>query len=893
MSKIVKLSQEEQQKLLDNSISIIKSEIYQMRKCLESKNKFMDSLKHASNFLNELRTSSLNPKQYYELYILVYDGLNYLSNYLKDHKGLNNNYLIDLYELVQYAGNIIPRLYLMITIGSVYMSLENAPINEILNDMLEMCKGVQNPIRGLFLRYYLIQETKNYLINFENNENLNKIINFIVLNFIEMNKLWVRLQHQGHSSERIKRIEERNELKILVGSNLVILSQLDCINKNLYNNKILPEILQQIIKCKDSIAQNYLLDVIIQIFPDNFQITSLKIFLNSLLKVNEDVNITILIDSLIDRLLHYKKRNNEILTDVSFLKIFIEFIENLNEKIPNFNIKNYCIILNGILKLSLAFNKEEDNDVLNNLNLIYKSSIDKFELMKQEDNLKDDNDIKSNNSIDDFKIILESIENFDDFNNFFKINDENYFKLFKLQNLSIKNEICILILNNLIDNEIKIKDSEQLDKIFKYINESILIKEKKTIQSDTKKDLFGDQEISLNGGSSNQELEELELKYEILNKFFHLIYNENLEIQYKLLNQCENYVQNGYYHKFYPTLISINILLIRKMNIEKKDKKELIKIFDKVSKLINLIKDQMPLKALNLNLNCAQISNECILTNISYEFFIESFIIYEEMIIESKSQIQCLMNIINKLISMDQMIIHNDEDFNKLSTKAALYGSRLLKKTDQCRAIYNSSHLWWINKEEEEGEEEGEEEEEEEEEEGREVEEGEVDGKKYAEEGQAEEGQNENENDDNNKKEQENKENKGEETNEQINDNTSVLSEPLEVQISLKKDEKRVLECLQKSLRIADSIMDSNVSIELFVEILNQSIYYFIHGNEMINVRYLNGLIELISNNFKEISQSEGQLEGAYKSTWLHYQRTLKYIREQRAVDGRFHEIAI
>ncbi len=53
---------------------------------------------------------------------------------------------------------------------------------------------------------------------------------------MEMNKLWVRLQHQGHSRDRdryltlslIKRKEqERKDLRLLVGSNLVRLSQLE------------------------------------------------------------------------------------------------------------------------------------------------------------------------------------------------------------------------------------------------------------------------------------------------------------------------------------------------------------------------------------------------------------------------------------------------------------------------------------------------------------------------------------------------------------------------------------------------------------------------------------------------------------------------------------------
>ena len=87
----------------------------------------------------------------------VFDALRHLSSYLKDSHPVNH--LADLYELVQYAGNIIPRLYLMITVGTVYMSIEDAPVKEIMKDMMEMSRGVQHPIRGLFLRYYLCVST--------------------------------------------------------------------------------------------------------------------------------------------------------------------------------------------------------------------------------------------------------------------------------------------------------------------------------------------------------------------------------------------------------------------------------------------------------------------------------------------------------------------------------------------------------------------------------------------------------------------------------------------------------------------------------------------------------------------------------------------------------------
>ena len=40
-------------------------------------------------------------------------------------------------------------------------------------------------------------------------------IDFIQLNFSEMNKLWVRMQHQGHSRDREKREQERRYVWLL------------------------------------------------------------------------------------------------------------------------------------------------------------------------------------------------------------------------------------------------------------------------------------------------------------------------------------------------------------------------------------------------------------------------------------------------------------------------------------------------------------------------------------------------------------------------------------------------------------------------------------------------------------------------------------------------------
>ncbi len=131
----------------------------------------------------------------------ISDELRHLELYLVDEfqKGRK---VADLYELVQYAGNIVPRLqvslplsalhlfqfttlinaferktkwrflkvyfstcfrYLLITVGVVYIKSNELSRKDILKDLVEMCRGVQHPLRGLFLRNYLLQCTKNVL----------------------------------------------------------------------------------------------------------------------------------------------------------------------------------------------------------------------------------------------------------------------------------------------------------------------------------------------------------------------------------------------------------------------------------------------------------------------------------------------------------------------------------------------------------------------------------------------------------------------------------------------------------------------------------------------------------------------------------------------------------
>mmetsp|Transcript_32899 Transcript_32899/g.27854 ORF Transcript_32899/g.27854 Transcript_32899/m.27854 type:complete len:145 (-) Transcript_32899:1630-2064(-) len=141
-------------------------------------------------------------------------------------------------------------------------------------DMLEMTKSIQNPIKGLFARYYLNQVIKDYLpvpgsfysmkffeekntdrvltddeIKALNLEDLETTVDFILTNLQEMNRLWIRVQYYSGNKE------DRKDLEQLIGDNFNRLAQIDSIDVEYYSNSLLPKLCEIINVCKDVLVQ--------------------------------------------------------------------------------------------------------------------------------------------------------------------------------------------------------------------------------------------------------------------------------------------------------------------------------------------------------------------------------------------------------------------------------------------------------------------------------------------------------------------------------------------------------------------------------------------------------------------------------------------------------------
>ena len=173
---------------------------------------------------------------------------------------------------------------------------------------------------------------------------INDSIDFILLNFSEMNKLWVRMQYQGHTRQKEKREQERRELRLLVGTNLVRLSQLDSVNVDTYSSLVLPKLLEQVVNCKDEIAQEYVMECVIQVFPDEFHVRTLDVYLKSCIELHEEVNIKNVIFSLVDRL---TKTSTKLDVDESAPTLFEIFAKEISE-IVNVSEIQLCISISTL-----------------------------------------------------------------------------------------------------------------------------------------------------------------------------------------------------------------------------------------------------------------------------------------------------------------------------------------------------------------------------------------------------------------------------------------------------------------------------------------------------------------------------------------------------------------
>jgi len=336
---------EEEQQIKRNVISNVRIKRPRLRRAINASK--MDAalqvVVEITSELNNVETQLLSPRSYYELYLTVIEELCAFETFLVS-RSRGESSLLDMYEKVQHTEQVTPRLYLLITVGSALITTQQTPVDEVTKDLLNMCSAVQNPVRGLFLRTYLAQSMKDKLpgsdsvdgsLDSPNDKTLESLL-FILHNFTEMNRLWVRMQHDCPPQLRGVRKKQRKELSLLIGSNIMALSKYKVVDEKIYKQIILPQLLEQIVSCREPLAQEYLAECVVQVFPDEYHLQTLDELLAACAKLQPGVDIRLVMGALTDRLRRYASSADENRESMCAAGIFEIFRDRLPAVVATF-----------------------------------------------------------------------------------------------------------------------------------------------------------------------------------------------------------------------------------------------------------------------------------------------------------------------------------------------------------------------------------------------------------------------------------------------------------------------------------------------------------------------------------------------------------------------------
>lgn len=695
----------DQRKLLDESMKRVRNLSFSMKREMDS-DLLHSAFDHTIEMLCELKSNVLTPKNYYELQLHVIDQLRHVEEYfISLHRA--GKPIVEFYERIQSCTHIIPRLYLLCCIGGVCIESMEAPAKDILKDLVEMVKGVQHPLRGLFLRSYLTQISKNRLPDVNSpyeglGGSIKDAYKFLLQNFVETNRLWVRLQSQGAVINRKKRSKDREDLRVLVGANLLRLSQLEGFDVNEYKVNILSKILDEVIACKDTLAQTYLMDCIIHVFPDDFHIATLEMFLQTCTALKEKVNVRAILETLMKRFTHHFSNNGHIPPTVQAFKLFNDCISSIIEERAAMSLAETLKLQSSLSKFALrcfptrsdyiTHSLETCNLLIENSGVISESS-------------EGDACVFGQIFSEIEALLLDPLETLA----LRVLEIGAYRKMMSRLPWDSWREVAFKLVHSAVKNKYVLSDVGRVEVFFTAV--APLLQDQKSESAHIEDNC---KELSISAKFRDEQ--------QIVARCVHLIKSDDTDTLLRIYSTMKNFFTNGGTQRIlftmpplvFGALDLVRLVIFREACAADNPPTDEVpqfttrKIFHFIIDIISAIAASgNPEMALKLFLMAAISADECVriafaLENISistsplraiaYEFFKEALILYETDITDSKAQVRALKAIVGTLLVCSNFSL---EDYENLSTKLCQYANKLLKKNDQCQMVALCSHLFW------------------------------------------------------------------------------------------------------------------------------------------------------------------------------------------------------
>ena len=697
----------DQEKLLDSLLQEVNAQAYQVRTAIDN-NKLRHTLKYGKNMLDTLRTSKLTPSNYYHLYTTIFDEMQYIYNYFRE-EARRGRRMKDLYDVVQQCETIVSRLYLLICVASAYIETGQANATDIIFDLFNLMKGVQNPLRGLFCRFFFLKMIKDRLPD-KGNEyekpgaSPDDSIKFILNNLDDMNRLWIRLNNIDDPEERIIREREREQLKYLVGENITRLSSLNAITPEIYRKKVLPRIIEILLDSKDAMSQQYLMECVIQAFPDEYNIEAMNTLLETSSKLESVVDIKTLFISLMEKLAKYvtNLKEEENIGGSSPTQIFNLLKGNIDKIIrenQSLNIQDNL----KLIELESAF-----------LKFAIKCSPKKDRLYTVNNTLGDCVALLNRNrgerlNPDGMKLIGKLLSS--PLESQLSIFDMPSFpELMKYLNYSSRATLSLRIIDSLMgkNSEVEINSSSKMTTLVDFIRplledspdsgdfdqyqfeyeQSVVCKVLYTIKTNDPQNVYDILNVLKNafvkGGKERMKVTlpalvstYLNLAYSISNSFAK---NNNIE------DNDERVVHNEFISKYDLRNLDTNDLFNRFIR----------RVYTQINDTITLLENENPELAFKLYLQLATQANNVKVDKITYEEVCYSSLSSAIQVFNSgKMNNDAKVDLLNEMIgSVLNFNILGHDNFISITSNIVQAAQTLIKRGDQCIAILSCVHLF-------------------------------------------------------------------------------------------------------------------------------------------------------------------------------------------------------
>ena len=690
--------------ILDKALKEVRRQNYFIMLEIE-RNNLRFCLKQTFTLLCELRTDFLKPKNYQILYNHVVNELIQVHKYMNEEISFGREPW-DIYESVQQCRYVIPRLYLTIIAGSVYLEHSPEKCKELIEDLLDIVKQAQSPLRTIFVRYFLTKVMARVLPD-EDNKDIKEgcgtildTIYFLIKNLEEMNRAWIRMTLNASLDEKPILEKERLDIKMLIKDAIYIISKLKGMNNNLFEKEILPKIIEIIFMYDDYISQEFIMECILTDFPESYIIKNLDFLLLTLSKLGEGVDKKKLFVIVLEKLFNYYKNNIENKEGEEKEQILNEVHGAYPVVLRNFNIilqkqeKSVQNLLN-ILEINYNFIKfcvycapEEEKliSINHGLNSTYSILISANVSILFQDQLNKIHDILS--------IPLESIYSIFDM--------ANFPKLFSFLDYQNKKKLAFEIIDNLTN----VNSHEKLDTLEKIKQLIIFLRPL-------------EKNLDLNNNDNNNNELLIEKEQFTLIKIFSVFKTKNIDLLFQFYFEFKNLLIEGdksQRNKSLPCLISILIIFCKDISylysqkIEQNEKYDisslksdedfynyLSNIYSILSELIKkLEKDdkKMAFKYSFLIMRQINIINTAKekFGEIYLSLFNNSFELYKNFEQEKKFE---YFKYICQYLMIDT--IFSEELYEKILDELINEAKNMQKRSEQCNGLLTISKIYFVH----------------------------------------------------------------------------------------------------------------------------------------------------------------------------------------------------